>query len=133
MIIISWNTQGAKKLQVVQEVQFLSKMFKADMIFLLETMVNDKNKLKILPQMGFEHFEYVAPTNHSGGIAVLWNNGKIHASPLLKEPRAIHMLVYDPKRASNSIISGAYASAQVRDKDRLWENLLHFNQVVDVP
>ena len=118
MIIISWNTQGAKKLQVVQEVQFLSKMFKADMIFLLETMVNDKNKLKILPQMGFEHFEYVAPTNHSGGIAVLWKNGKTHISPILKESRAIHMLVHDPERASNSIIYGVCALAQAIDKYR---------------
>ena len=79
MIIISLNTQGAKKPHVVQKVQFLSKMFKADMTFLLQTMVNDENILKIFPQMGFEHFEFIAPTNHSAGIVVLWNNGKIHA------------------------------------------------------
>ena len=71
MIIISWNIQGAKNPQVIKEVQFLSRAYKADNIFLLETMVNENNILKILPQMGFEHFDCVLPTNHSGGITVL--------------------------------------------------------------
>ena len=69
-----------KKPQVVQEVQFLIRTHKADMIFLLETMVNEKNIKKILSLMGFDHFDYVLPTNHVGGITVLWNNGIIHTS-----------------------------------------------------
>ena len=63
-------------------------------MFLWETLVNKKNILDILPKMGFEHFDYVEPVNHSGGLAVLWDNGIIHASVLNKEQRAIHMLVY---------------------------------------
>ena len=77
MIIISWNTQGAKKPQVIKEVKFLTRTYKADMIFLLETMVNEKKLLKILPRMGFDHYNYVLPLNHSGGITVLWNKGNI--------------------------------------------------------
>ena len=133
MIIISWNIQGAKKPQIISEVHFLSRTYKADIIFLLETMVNETNVRKILPQMGFEHFDYVLPTNHSGGIAVLWNNGKIHASPLLKEPRAIYMLVHDPAKGQNSIVSGIYAPAQPREKTQFWEQLTHLNEVFDVP
>ena len=59
----------------------------------------------ILPHMAFDHFEYVPPNNHSGGIAVLWNNDNIHASVLRKDTRAIHLLVHDPEIAKNSIIS----------------------------
>ena len=58
-------------------------------------MVNKKNILNILPKMGFDYFDYVEPLNHSGGLAVLWDNGRIHASVLSKEQRAIHMLVYN--------------------------------------
>jgi len=43
MKIISWNVQGAKKMQVLQEVKLLSRTHKPDMIFFLETMVNEKN------------------------------------------------------------------------------------------
>ena len=80
-------------------------------------MVDDQNITKILPLMGFDHYDYISPNNHSGGIAVLWNNGNIYASVLLKETRAIHMLVHDPKLAKNSIISGIYAPAQSSQKD----------------
>jgi len=48
-------------------------------------MVNKKNIVDILPKMGFEHFDYVEPVNHSGGLAVLWNNETICASILRKE------------------------------------------------
>ena len=61
MIIVSRSTQGVKKPQVIKEVQFLTRTYKADMIVLLETMVNEKNLLQILPQMGLEHYDYVLP------------------------------------------------------------------------
>jgi len=63
--------QGVKKAQVVEKVKFLAKNHKIDMIFLLETMFNEKHIKAILPLMGFEHFDYVLPINHSGGLAVL--------------------------------------------------------------
>ena len=79
------------------------------MVFILETMVNTTNIQKILSQLGFEHYDFVPPINHSSGIAVLWNNGAIHASILLKEPRAIHILIHDLENSKNSIISGVCA------------------------
>ena len=133
MIVISWNTQGAKKPQVVKEVHFLTRTYKAYIIFLFETMANEKNILKILPQMGFDHYDYVLLHNHSRGIIVLRNNGNIHAPILLKEPRAIHMLVHDPKKGQNIIVSGIYAPAQIGDKDQFWEHLTHLNIVFDIP
>ena len=55
-------------------------------MFLLEAMVNELNIRKILPLMGLEHYGYVSLVNHSGGIAVLWNNDNILASILMKNP-----------------------------------------------
>ena len=133
MRIICWNVQGTKKTQVLQEIAFLKRTHKPQLIFLLETLVNKKNLLDILPKMGFDHFDYVEPVNHSGGLAVLWDNGTIHALVLNKEHRAIHMLVYDTVRKSNSIISGVYAPAQYQDKDRFWDHLAQLHQVFDLP
>ena len=75
-------------------------------------MVNEKNTLRILPTLGYDHFDYVLPSNHSRGLAALWNNGVIHASVLYKEPRALHMLVHDTANAHTSVVSGIYALAQ---------------------
>ena len=98
MKAICWNVQGAKKTQVVQEVKFLVRTHEPGMLFLLETLINESNIRRILPVLGFEHFDFVSPVNHSGVIAVLWNNGNIHASILIKEPRAIHLLLHDPNK-----------------------------------
>jgi len=45
--------------------------------------------------MGFEHVDFVEPSNHSGGLAVLLNNGIVRALVIRKEQQAIHMLVLD--------------------------------------
>jgi len=79
--------------------------------------------------MGFEHFDYVEPINHSRGLAVLWNNDLIYASAIRKEKRAIHMLVHDTQK----LISGVYAPAQLTDKDEFWSTLMQMNNVVDLP
>jgi len=76
MSIISYNVQGAKKLQVIQEIKFFTRTQRPDMILLLKTMVNEKNIKIILSLMGYDHFDYVLPNNHLGGLAVLWERRK---------------------------------------------------------
>ena len=82
--------------------------------------------------MEFEHFDFVSLVNHFGGIAVLWNNGNVHASVLFKETRAIHMLVHNPNKVQNSIISGIYAPAQPRDKRDFWNHSVELNNAIDL-
>ena len=110
--VIRWNIQGLKKSQVSKEIKLLIRHYKSDMLFLIKTMVNDKNTLSILPTLGFDRFEYVLPSNHSGGLVVLWNNGVIHVSVLFTEPRAIHILVHDTINTKTTVVSGVYAPAQ---------------------
>jgi len=83
--------------------------------------------------MEFDHFDYVEPVNHSGGLVVLWDNGIIHTSVLSKEQRAIHMLVYDMTKHYSSIISGVYAPAQPQDEECFWNHLVQLNNVIDLP
>ena len=71
MKIIYWNAQGIKKLQALNKVKFPSRTHKPNLLFLLETLVNDNNIRKILPNMGFDHYDFVPPTNQVGGIAIL--------------------------------------------------------------
>jgi len=133
MKILSWNAQGLKRVQVTQEIKILLRIHKSNIIFLLETMVNETNLLRILPSLGFDDFDYVLPNNHSGGIVVLWNNGAIHASTLAKDQRIIHTLVHDTALAQTIVISSIYAPAQLRQKDQFWTCLLEFNEAIDSP
>ena len=76
-------------------------------------------------------FHYVDPANHSGGLAVLWNNDTICASILRKDQRIIHMLVHDLEKKHNILVSGVYAPPQSRNKDPFWNHLLQLNNAID--
>ena len=79
MKVLSWNIQGIKKPQALQELSFLKQTHKSDILFILETLVTDTHLLRILPKLGFDYYKFVSPVNHVGGIAVLWNSDNIHA------------------------------------------------------
>jgi len=131
MKIISWNIQGLKK-KALQEILFLQRLHKLDIMFILETLVNSANIERILPKIGFQQVDYVDPVNHFGGIAVLSNNDHILASILRKDQRAIHVPVHDTRNNQNVVVSGIYAPTQFRDKDPFWSQLTQFNLVVDL-
>jgi len=58
--------------------------------------------------MGFENYDFVRPVNHSGVIWVLWNNPHIPALVIHKEQHAIYMVVHDPLKQKNIIVSRVY-------------------------
>ena len=96
-------------------------------------MISEQNSLRILPGLGFECYDFVNPTNHSGGLAVLWHNTNVNASVLQKDSRAIHMLVHDLNSNQASVLSSIYAPAQPRDKDIFWQTLLGLNTAMHLP
>ena len=85
MKILAWNVQGAKKQQIREEIRYLQKSQQPDLIFLIETMASEDTTNRILPQLGFDHYDYTLPVNHTGGIWVLWSKRNILANVLLKE------------------------------------------------
>ena len=133
MKILAWNVQGAKKHQISEEIRFLQKFQQPDLVFVIETMASEATSKQIIPQLGFDHYDFTLPVQHSGGIWVLWNNKNILAHVLLKEDRAIHMLVFDVLIQKFSIISGIYAPAQPCHKDAFWAHLRNLNGVIDKP
>ena len=130
MKVMAWNVQGAKKHQIRDEIRVINQTHRPDLLFLIETMVSKQTTRKLIDKLGFEHFDFVSPQNHSGGIWVLWNNANIHANVLLKENRAIHMLVMDSAIQKLSIISGIYAPTQIGQKDPFWQHLADLNALL---
>jgi len=71
MKILAWNVQGAKKRQLREEIRYLQKFQQPDLLFLIKTMTSKETAKQILPQLGFDHYDFTLPVNHSGGIWVL--------------------------------------------------------------
>ncbi|KAJ8435767.1 LOW QUALITY PROTEIN: hypothetical protein Cgig2_019186 [Carnegiea gigantea] len=86
---------GAKKHQLREEIKILNRKICPDILILLEMMTNEVNTHQIISKLGYDHFDYVLPENHCGGIWILWNNDNISVQVFLKEQRAIHLLVHD--------------------------------------
>jgi len=133
MKVFYWNIQGLKKAQAVPELKFLIKMHKPDILFIAETLVNEDHLLQILPSLGYYHFDYILPIQHSGGIAVLWNSDHVHVSILAKDERAVHVLAHDISLGKFSMLFGTYGLAQKKDKKGFWDKLLDMCPVVDLP
>jgi len=90
---------------------------KTDSLFLLETTVNETHIKGIIFKMGYDNSDYSSPVSHSGGIWVLYNtNNNVLANVLFEDTRAMHLLVFDIFIQKFSIVSSAYAPAQLHDK-----------------
>src|SRR5687767_7396117 len=117
---IAWNVCSAKRRHMVAKLKALVVNYKPDILFIIEIITNNTNSERIVKTLGFDKFEIVSPINHSGGLSALWNNDQIHAATLSTDSRAIHLLVFDPTRQKNCIITGEYGPAQQGDKDPFW-------------
>ena len=54
MKIMAWNVQGAKKHQICDEIRIINQADKPDLLFLIETMVSDQTKRKLISTLGYE-------------------------------------------------------------------------------
>jgi len=133
MKILAWNVQGARKQQLTEEIKIVQKTQQPDLMLLTETMVSEETTKRIISSLGFQCHDFSNPINHSGGIWVLWNNTHIKVNVLLKEDRAIHMLIFEYATQKFSIISGIYAPAQPSEKEPFWTHLRNLNDVIDMP
>lgn len=77
MKVISWNIQGGKKRKALAELIYLKNKFKPDIMFVLETLTNSWNSSSIIRALHFDNKIVIDPTNHCGGLWVLWNNNNI--------------------------------------------------------
>jgi len=124
MKIIAWNVQGVKKPQICEEVRYIIHFHRPDMLFLTETMVVESTTLRLISHLGFDHYDFINPANHSG-MWVLWNNNNILANVLLKEQRFIHMLVLDIQAQHMVTISSVYAPRKASENRSFGTISLH--------
>ena len=68
MKVICWNVQGAKKYHLRQEIAFINHTIKPDILFLLETMVNEQNMELIIRHLGFSQYDTIPIVNHGGNL-----------------------------------------------------------------
>lgn len=132
MKMLSWNVQGAKGQQICEEIRFLTRTQRPDILFVLEIMVNKIHTKRMITKLGYDNYDICLPVNHLGGFWVLWNNNNIIANVLYKDNIAIHSLVFNKCLQKISTVSGFHALPQLQDKNS-FSYLLHLNSFMDQP
>jgi hypothetical protein len=74
MKILSWNCRGLGNPQTVQELRRMVNKKKPDMVFLMETKLNNKKMELIRIKLGFKNVFAVDSVGKSGGLALLWHD-----------------------------------------------------------
>jgi len=120
MKVICWNVQGVKKAQLHHEVGFINRTIKSNILILLEAMVNGPNGELIIRKLGYHHFSTIPPSNHVGGIWLLWNNENVEVTVLAKESRLMQFLVLNLITSNHCLMSAVYAPTQERHKNEFW-------------
>ncbi|KAG8635731.1 hypothetical protein MANES_16G058825v8 [Manihot esculenta] len=109
MIISSWNCQGAVSPNFRRAVNEYRRLYKIDVIALLETRVSGSQADKICKDLGFEHWLRVEAFGFSGGIWVCWNNNGFELEVLNTHPQFINCKI-KPTWGSPWIVSFVYGS-----------------------
>ena len=122
MKVISMNIQGGKKKEVA-ELIYLKSKFKPDIMFVLETLTSARHNSTIPRALPFKNKIVINPTNHCGGLWVLWNNDNIVLNNKETTNRCVLLNITHKVSNTNVLISGLYAPAQERDKLAFWEYL----------
>ena len=133
MKVVIWNVQGSKKAQLQLKVGFINRTIKRDILFLIETMVNEHNSERIIRTLGFHNFDYILPHNHVGRIFILLNDENVELDILAKKQRAVYCSVFEKSTNKRCIVTAVYASAQIHEKCAFWNHLKSLNATVTFP
>ena len=72
MSVLSWNCRGLRNPRIVHDLHHLVKEKKPDLVFLMETKMNNKKCDSIQIKLGFDYLFCVDCVGHSGGLILMW-------------------------------------------------------------
>lgn len=122
MNVISWNWRDLGNVKAVPSLKDLVRVYKADIVILIETSVHGDKIDDLCYNMGFDNHFFVDKIGRIGGLVVLWRNN-INCSLLNYAQNFINLLIRDPTDC-NLEIKGFLRVL------RLWETLRILGPVV---
>ncbi|XP_039682996.1 uncharacterized protein [Medicago truncatula] len=95
MNVIAWNCRGLGNVKAVPCIKDLVRVYKPDILILIETLCNNNKIFSLKYSVGFDHHFSVDCIGRSGGLAVLWRNSA-HCSITSYSLNFINMSIQDP-------------------------------------
>ena len=129
--MVSWNCQGLGNPKTVRRLKEITKTYRPDICFLIETKNPDDFVLQKCDQLGYDEHFLVTPTGHrAGGLALLWKQ-EIKLQVLYHNADVIDTSIeYEGKLFYASFV---YGSTDRGQRNLLWNHLLASAESRDAP
>lgn len=132
MKIICWNVCGLGSPRVVRRLWFLLKQNNPQMIFFMETKVNERRMEKIRRRCGFMNGFDVRAVGTRGGICLAWKE-EIQVSLKTFSTSHIDVLIKEEGVSKEWRFTGSYGSPYIHNKNASWNLLRILGQEQDHP
>jgi len=120
MRIISWNCQGIGVPLTQSRLFRLNRIYKYDILFLIETLNQCDVLHKLACDLGFSNVITQPPNGRSGGLALMWKNN-VSLSLISQDERIIDTFVtYNNK---SFYLSCVYGHPIQSERHHLWQQL----------
>ncbi|XP_052486336.1 uncharacterized protein LOC128041067 [Gossypium raimondii] len=132
MKIICWNVRGLGSPRAVRKLRFLLKQNNPQLVFLMETIVNEKRMEAIRRRCGFTNGLEVGAVGTRGGICLAWREEvQIHLKSL--STSHIDVLVKGEGAHEDWRFTGFYGSPYSQNKNASWGLLKILGQEQEYP
>ena len=122
LAIASWNCQGLGNPRTVRRLKEISRTYRPDILFLIETKNPNEFVLNKCNQLGYEEHHLVPPTGHrAGGLALFWKQ-EVKLTVLSSNANVIETRIeYQGNFFYSSFV---YRSTDRAQRNQLWDQLL---------
>ena len=131
MNIISWNGCGLGNVKAIPEIKDLVRVYKPDIVILIETLVNGNKISDLCYSIGFDNHFSVDRIGRSGGLAILWRNS-VDCSLINFSQNFINLLIKDPVIGSCRLTT-FYGYSDSGRRRESWDLLRHLGNLSNDP
>ncbi|KAA3472611.1 reverse transcriptase [Gossypium australe] len=127
MKIISWNVCGLGNPRAVRRLRYMLKQHNPNLVFFMETKINDKRMERIRKRSGFVNGIDVGAEGSKGGLCLAWRE-EVNVSLRTFSKSHIDVLIEDNNIRAEWRFTGFYGSPYATDQHASWPLLRELGQ-----
>lgn len=120
-MICTWNVRGAGKKGFSKVICDLRKLFRFEVLAILEPRISGARASKIVNNLGFSDNFMVEASGFSGGIWLLWNSCKTKLQVVASSTHTITALVAEGSKFW--VLTIVYANPSPTTRSLIWKYL----------
>lgn len=132
MKMVSWNVRGLNKEEAIRQVRLLTKEYKPDLMFLMETKLSVGKVNTICNKLGFDQGLEIPRTGLGGGLMLLWKD-VVEVTYLTSSSNHFSCLIRWDKHPREWHFCGFYGEPKTSNRHFTWDLLQKLRIIFNGP